>query len=186
LNFLCKKVGESGRIFQSNFYLCINVFCNKYIYQVRMAYFSGEYDCSVDAKGRMLIPSKVKSRLPEGFAHSVYLVKSTDPCLVIYAIPEWEKVADKVTSLNEFDENTAFIQRNFLRNSLEVELDSLGRFLIPKKMLEYAGLSKDAILVGLGNRLELWEPDRYEQYLANDPKEFAQLLTKHLGSAKNE
>jgi MraZ protein len=151
-----------------------------------MAYFSGEYDVSVDAKGRMLIPSKVKSRLPEGYAHAIYVVKSTDPCLVIYSIPEWEKVAGKVTSLNEFDENTAFIQRNFLRNSLEVELDSLGRCLIPKKLLEYAGLSKDAVLVGLGNRLELWEPNRYEQYLATDPKEFAQLLKKHLGSGKDE
>jgi MraZ protein len=151
-----------------------------------MAYFSGEYDCSVDAKGRMLIPSKVKSRLPEGYAQSIYVVKSTDPCLVIYSTPEWEKVAGKVTSLNEFDENTAFIQRNFLRNSIEVELDSLGRFLIPKKLLDYAGLGKDAILVGLGNRLELWEPTKYEQYLANDPKEFAQLLKKHLGSGKDE
>ncbi|MFQ3576468.1 MAG: division/cell wall cluster transcriptional repressor MraZ [Cytophagales bacterium] len=150
-----------------------------------MAYFSGEYECTIDAKGRMLLPSKVKSRLPENFSQSVMLTKSpTDDCLLIYSLPEWEKVAQKITSLNEFDENTSFIQRNFLRFSNELDLDALGRFLIPKKLLEFASITKEAVMVGLGNRLELWEPQRYEQSLVKDRKELATLMQTHLGSGR--
>lgn len=147
-----------------------------------MGYFSGEYEATVDAKGRMILPAKVKARLPEGFAQEIFLLRSTDPCLMIYPIPEWEKMASKVSGLNEFDEHTATIQRNFLRGGQECELDNMGRFLIPKRLLDYAGITKDAIVVGLGNRLELWEPARYEKSLISDPKELAGLLKATLGS----
>jgi len=150
-----------------------------------MLYFSGEYECSIDSKGRMLLPSKVKARLPENYSHTIVITKSpSDPCLLLYSLPEWGKVAQKITSLNEFDENTAFIQRNFLRFSNEVELDALGRFLIPKKLLEFSGITKTAIMVGLGNRLELWEPQRYEQSLVKDQKELSALMQAYLGSGK--
>jgi len=147
-----------------------------------MGIFSGEYECTIDAKGRLLLPSKVKSRLPESQNDQVFLLRSTDPCLLMYALPEWEKVAEKIISLNEFDENTASIQRNFMRGGMELELDNLGRVLVPKRMLEYAGITKDAVLVGLGNRLELWEPTKYEQSLIKDPKQLAGLLKETLGT----
>ncbi len=152
-----------------------------------MAYFSGEYECTVDAKGRMLLPSRVKARLPENNAQAIFVTKSpSDPCLLVYTLPEWEKVAEKITSLNEFDENTAFVQRNFLRNTNEIELDNLGRFLIPKRLLEFAEITKDAIMVGLGNRLEIWNAEKYEQSLVKDQKELATLMQKHLGSKSND
>ncbi len=147
-----------------------------------MAYFSGEYECTVDPKGRMILPAKVKARLPEGFGSEIFLLRSTDPCLLIYSMPEWEKMAEKVSGLNEFDEHTAIIQRNFLRGGQDCELDSMGRFLIPKRMLDFAGITKDVIVVGLGNRLEIWNPETYEKHLITDQKELAGLLQKHLGS----
>jgi len=150
-----------------------------------MAYFSGEYECTVDTKGRMLLPSRVKVRLPENHHAELVIQKSTDPCLLIYTIPEWEKIAEKISSLNEFDENTAMVQRNFLRGNTEVDLDNMGRFLISKRMLEHAGITKEAILVGLGNRLELWNPEIYDAYLIKDPKQLAEMLQKHLGT-KNQ
>ena len=150
-----------------------------------MAYFSGEYECTVDVKGRMILPSRVKARLPEGFTNEIFLLRSTDPCLLIYPMPEWGKIAEKITGLNEFDESTAIIQRNLLRNGTECELDTTGRFLISKRLLDYAGITKDVILVGLGNRLELWEPARYEQHLITDQKELAGLLKKHLGTKES-
>ena len=150
-----------------------------------MAYFSGEYECTVDVKGRIILPSKVKARLPEGFSNEIFLLRSTDPCLLIYPMPEWEKIAEKITSLNEFDESTAIIQRNLLRNGTECELDVTGRFLIGKRLLDYAGITKDVVLVGLGNRLELWEPSRYDKHLISDQKELAGLLKKHLGTKES-
>jgi len=131
----------------------------------------------------MILPSKVKARLPEGFTNEIYLMRSSaDPCLVIYPIPESEKLASKVLGLNEFDEDTAIIQRNFFRAGQVFELDNLGRFLITKRMLDYACIAKDVIVVGLGNRLEVWDPAIYEKHLISDPKELAGLLKKHLGS----
>ena len=147
-----------------------------------MAYFSGEYECTVDTKGRMLLPSRVKVRLPENHHAELVIQKSTDPCLLIYTIPEWEKIAEKISSLNEFDENTAMVQRNFLRGNTEVDLDNMGRFLISKRMLEHAGITKEAILVGLGNRLEIWNPEIYDAYLIKDPKQLAEMLQKQLGT----
>jgi len=147
-----------------------------------MNYFSGEYECTIDPKGRMLLPSKVKVRLPESNASELVLQRSTDPCLVLYTMPEFEKLAEKVNSLNEFDEDTASIQRNFHRSCSDVELDNAGRFLIPKRMLEHAGIVKDVILVGLGNRLEIWNPETYDQYLIKDANQMKSMLKTHLGT----
>jgi MraZ protein len=147
-----------------------------------MAYFSGEYECTIDAKGRMILPAKLKVRLPETGNGELHILKSTDPCLWIYAPEEWNKLIERVSSLNEFDENATIIQRNLLRNSTDTELDAQGRFLISKRMLEYAGITKEAILVGLGNRLELWNPEIYDQYLIKDNQALAGLYKIHLGS----
>ncbi len=149
-----------------------------------MTYFSGEYECTVDAKGRMILPSKLKVRLPESANGELHILRSTDPCLWIYASEEWNKLIEKVSSLNEFDESTTVIQRNLLRNSTDTELDTQGRFLIPKRMLEYAGITKEAVLVGLGNRLELWNPETYDQYLIKDNQQLAGLYKIHLGTQK--
>ncbi len=134
----------------------------------------------------MILPSRIKARLPEGFTNEIFLLKSTDPCLLIYPMPEWDKIAAKITGLNEFDESTAIIQRNVMRNGTECELDSTGRFLINKRLLDYAGITKDVILVGLGNRLELWDPTNYDKHLITDQKELAGLLKKHLGTKESE
>jgi MraZ protein len=151
-----------------------------------MAFFSSEYECTVDAKGRMVLPSKVKNRLPENDNKEIVINRGVEPCLVIYPTTEWNKISAQVSGLNEFDEENRMVQRNFLRGSAEVELDNMGRFLIPKTMLKYAGIEKAAIVVGLGNRLEIWNPDTYEQYLIKDRTEFSKLLQKHLGSKPTE
>lgn len=151
-----------------------------------MAFFSSEYECTVDAKGRMVLPSKVKNRLPENDNKEIVIIRGLEPCLVIYPTTEWNKISSQVSGLNEFDEESRIIQRNFLRGSAEVELDNMGRFLIPKSMLKHSGIEKNVILVGLGNRLEMWNPDTYENYLIKDKAQFSKLLQKHLGSKPTE
>lgn len=151
-----------------------------------MAFFSSEYECTVDAKGRMLLPARVKSRLPEGDNKEIVINRGIEPCLVLYTTTEWNKISGQVSGLNEFDEENRTVQRNFLRGSAEIELDNNGRFLIPKTMLRYASIEKDVILVGLGNRLEMWNPEIYEHYLIKDRSEFSKLLQKHLGSKPTE
>lgn len=151
-----------------------------------MAYFSSEYECKLDAKGRMVLPAKVKSNLPTAGGNSIVVTRGFETCLVVYPIIEWNKVFSKVAGLNEFNEEYRNFQRNFFRGNTELELDSNGRFLVPKSLLKYAQIDKDAILVGMGNRLELWNPELYEQFLVKDQQQFSKLAEKYLGDNKIE
>jgi MraZ protein len=142
--------------------------------------FTGEYDCKLDPKGRLVLPAKVKAALPPDDAQQLVLVRGLDPCLVIYPRSAWKFIEDKVTALDEFNEEYRQFQRNFMRGMTEVELDSIGRFLLPGTMRRYAGLDKDAVVVGIGNRCEIWNPDRYDDYLIKDSGEFSKLAQKFL------
>ena len=146
-----------------------------------MAYFSSEYECKIDAKGRMVLPSRIKSALPEESESTIVVTRGFEPCLTIYPLNEWKKIFQKVSSLNEFNPEYRKFQRNFLRGNTEIELDKSGRFLIPRTMVRFAQLDKEAILVGMGNRIEVWNPDLYDEYLIKDPAEFSTLANEFLG-----
>lgn len=83
--------------------------------------------------------------------------------------------------MNEFNQEHRLLQRTFFSRFSEVELDSNGRFLVTKSMLTYAGLDKDVVFVGMGNRMEMWSPERYEEFLVRDQDQYAQLAEKYLG-----
>lgn len=151
-----------------------------------MSYFSGEYECKIDAKGRAVLPSRIKSALPAASGNSLVITRGFEPCLVLYPQVEWAKIFSKVAGLNEFNEEYRNFQRNFFRGNTEIELDSNGRFLIPRTMAGFAGLEKYAVMVGLGNRIEVWDPERYNEYLIKDPEEFSKLAQKYLTEDKQE
>ena len=151
-----------------------------------MSYFSSEYECKLDVKGRIVLPAKIKANLPEATGNSIVITRGFEPCLVVYPQLEWKKVFSKVSGLNEFNEEYRNFQRNFFRGNTEADLDTNGRFLIPKSMLKHAQLDKEAIVVGMGNRIEIWNPDLYNNFLISDQKEFSKLAEKFLGEKKEE
>ncbi len=151
-----------------------------------MGFFSGEYDCTVDAKGRMVLPARIKSNLPDIDAGNVVLTRGFESCIVLYSQTEFKKIYSKVSGLNEFSEEYRVFQRNFFRGINEVELDSNGRLLIPKMLMAHAQLEKDITVVGMGNRVEIWSPDLYQNFLIQDSSEFAQLAEKYLAPTKKE
>lgn len=145
-----------------------------------MAFFTGEYDCKLDAKGRMVLPAKIKNALPEGSGDELVVRKGFEPCLVLYPMLEYKKIFSKIASLNEFNAEYRNLQRNFFRGNAIVELDNAGRILIPKNMMAFADLKKESIVVGMGNRVEIWDASKYDDYLIKDQKEFSELAEKHL------
>lgn len=145
-----------------------------------MSLFTGEYECKLDTKGRLVLPSRIKSRLPEVSGNQLVLSLGLEPCLVLYPLVEYRKISSRVASMNEFSEELRHLQRNFFRRIAEIELDNAGRLLIPKAMAKYANLEKDIMLVGMGNRVELWNTKAYEQFVINDTAEFSKLAQKHL------
>ncbi len=146
-----------------------------------MPYFSGEYEAKLDTKGRMVLPARLKAALAAENEGKIVIIRGFEPCLVIYPQVEWQKVFEKVAALNEFVTENRNFQRNFLRGNTEVELDDQGRFLVPKTMLKYADLEKEAIIVGVANRIEIWNSERYEEFLIKDQEQLAQLAEKILG-----
>ena len=145
-----------------------------------MSLFTGEFECKMDAKGRLTLPSKVKSKLPEVSGNQLVLSLGLEPCLVVYPLIEYRKIYSRIASMNEFNEEFRRLQRNFFRRITEVELDGAGRILVPKTMSKYAKLEKEVILVGMGNRMELWDAAVYDDFIINDNSEFSQLAQKHL------
>ena len=145
-----------------------------------MTFFTSEYECKLDAKGRFVLPSRIKAQLPDDGGNELVIRRGFEPCLILYPMVEFKKVFSKISGLNEFNEEYRKLQRNFLSGVLTIELDSNGRLLIPKNMLAYARIEKDAMLVGTGNKVEMWNPSIYEKHIIQDPGELSKLAEKYL------
>ena len=144
-----------------------------------MTFFTSEHESKLDAKGRLVLPARIKAQLPEG-EQELVIRKGFEQCLILYPTVEFKKVFSKISGLSEFNEEYRKLQRNFLSGVVTVELDANGRFLLPKNMLSYAQLDKEVTLVGTGNKVEIWNPSIYEKHLINDPGELSKLAGKYL------
>ena len=145
-----------------------------------MAFFTSEHECKLDAKGRLVLPSRLKSVLPEASKKSIIIRKGFEPNLIVYPLHEFQNIYTRISSLNEFSSEQRKLKRNLFSSISQIDLDSNGRFLLPKSMISHTGLEKDVILVGMGNVIELWSPDNYKKYLINDANEFSKLAQKYL------
>ncbi len=145
-----------------------------------MTFFTSEYECKLDVKGRLALPSKIKGSLPEVSSTKLVIRKGFDPHLILYPMMEYEKIHEKISSLNEFDPEQLRLKRTSFRNIAQVDLDSANRMLIPKLMLTYAEIDKDVLLVGTGNYIEMWNPILFNKYTIEDDKEYAKLAQKFL------
>lgn len=121
--------------------------------------YHGEFNHTIDSKGRMLIPSKLKGSLGDSFV----VTKGLDCCLLIYDTEAWSAFEEKLQSLPVTNRNARKLVRHFSGGAADATLDSQGRILIPANLREYAGLSKEVVLLGMGNRVEIWSRDKYEE-----------------------
>ncbi|GAB3645548.1 division/cell wall cluster transcriptional repressor MraZ [Echinicola sediminis] len=149
-----------------------------------MGNFSSEYYCKLDAKGRLVLPAKLKAGLPETFGNELVMRRGFDPCLVLYPMNEYRKLDNKVSALDDFDPKQRNFKRSFYRGNTEVELDSTGRFSIPKPLLRFAGINKEVVVVGMGKTIEIWDPEQYEEFLISDPDVFAEQAKEYLSDSK--
>ena len=130
-----------------------------------MTSFLGEYEVAMDAKGRFLLPSGIRKQMAEETGGQFIIKRDFEACLTIYPMDTWKVISDKINRLNEFKPNVREFKRLFLNGATIVELDSADRILVPRQLMEYAGLKKDAIIAAQGNKLELWDKDTYNNYL---------------------
>lgn len=123
------------------------------------AFFKGEYSHSLDAKGRLIIPTKFRDLLGDNFV----VTKGFDGCLFVFAQNEWEKFEEKLQSLPMDKPEARMLSRFFLAGATDAELDKQGRILIPSTLLDYAKIEKEAIVAGVGNRAEIWSKTEWEK-----------------------
>ena len=119
----------------------------------------GEYEHSLDAKGRLIMPAKLRQDMGEKFI----VTKGLDGCLFAFSQEEWLNFETKLKTLPLSDRNARNFVRFFLSGATECELDKQGRFLIPNNLRNSAGLEKEVIIIGVGTRLEIWNKDTWEK-----------------------
>ena len=121
--------------------------------------FMGEYSHSLDTKGRLIMPAKLRQDIGDKFI----LTKGLDGCLFAFSQTEWNNFEEKLKSLPLSDKNARNFVRFFLSGATECEIDKQGRFLIPNNLRTAANLEKDAIIIGVGTRIEIWNKETWEK-----------------------
>ena len=127
--------------------------------------FRGVNNISLDAKGRMAIPTRFRESLQSNCASQLVVTVDTDRCLLIYPLPEWQEIERKLVKLPSLNKTARNLQRMLMGNATEVEMDGQGRILIPTSLRTYASLEKKAVMIGQGHKFELWNEESWNSQL---------------------
>lgn len=144
-----------------------------------MSLLSGEFRNSVDEKGRLSLPAKLRGELA---GSSFVLTQGVDKCLWLFPPEQWDAFSKKLMeSTSLFQAKARLVQRRILAPAQEVEIDKLGRISIPQSLREWAGLSKDCVILGITKYIEIWDADEYRKYLDENESEFRE-AAEEIGS----
>lgn len=148
----------------------------------------GEYDCKIDAKGRMRMPSGLISQLVESEGSETpppsltfVINRGFEKCLMLYPEPVWEKITAEINQLNQYNKKNRNFVRYFYRGAHKVAMDSADRILVTKRLLEYANIERDVILSAYNDRIEIWAMDEYNRMMDEEPDDFSDLAEDVLG-----
>ncbi len=140
---------------------------------------TGEYRNTLDEKGRIMFPVRLRSELPGSV---LILTRGLDRCLWLFSPEQWKALSDKVMeSASLFQAKSRSVLRRLVAPAQEVEIDKSGRVSIPQSLREYAGLGKDCVFLGINKYFELWDSEEYEKYLGESEADFRE-ATEGLGS----
>jgi MraZ protein len=141
-----------------------------------MISFLGEYEATLDSKGRFLLPAGLKRQIPEGESTRFVINRGFEKCLSLYPMQSWQPLYDQISTLNDFDPKVREFRRYFLNGATIVEPDAAGRLLIPQNLKDYAGLGKDLVLAAAVNKIEIWDKEKYQQFFESySPDDFSSL-----------
>jgi len=123
--------------------------------------FRGVSALSLDSKGRLAIPSRHRERISDLSDGQMVVTVDRDHCLLLYPLPEWETLERKLTKLSSLNPAIRRLQRLYIGHATDVEMDGSGRILLPPPLREFAGLDRRTVLVGQGNKFEIWDEERW-------------------------
>ncbi|POY36712.1 division/cell wall cluster transcriptional repressor MraZ [Solitalea longa] len=151
-----------------------------------MTQFIGEYDCKVDPKGRIMLPAGLKKQLPEEASDKFVINRGFEKCLVLYPFNVWQNISAEVNKLNLYNQKNRNFARYFFRGATELTLDTNNRLLLPKSLLDYAGINGELVLFPYSDRIEIWSKEAYDNLLNEEPEDFALLAEEVMGGKVGE
>lgn len=146
-----------------------------------MSSFKGSYIYAVDEKGRVSIPAKMRKYLSPEANETFVITRGTETCLFLFPLDEWEKLEKRLKELNTFNPQHRLLVRILLMWATEVTLDNQSRIMIPKNLLEFAKIDKEALIIGALDRVEIWNPEVFNEYINTQPESYESIAEKVLG-----
>lgn len=146
--------------------------------------FIGEFEATLDPKGRFLLPVGIKKQLPEEESNQFVINRGFEKCLTLYPMKSWGPIFSDISTLNDFDPKVREFRRYFLNGATVLELDSAGRLLVPPNLKEHASLGKDIVLVAAINKIEIWDKSKYQQFFESFSPEIFSQLAQHVMTKK--
>ena len=138
--------------------------------------FLGEYEATIDSKGRFLLPAGFKKQMADETKTQFVINRGFEKCLSLYPMESWEPIFSEISKLNDFVPKVRAFRRYFLNGATLTELDSAGRLLVPSNLKEHAGLEKDIVLIAAVNKIEIWDKSKYQQFFESfSPEAFSSL-----------
>ena len=147
-----------------------------------MSYLTGEFECKLDAKGRMMIPTGLKKQLPEADSEGLVINRGLEKYVVIYTKTEWDKKLNELSKLSEYDRKSLAFVRYFMAGATNLQPDAAGRVLLPKHLTDHAGITGEVVLTCMLNKVEVWDKKAHQVMISNEPENFAELAEEVMGN----
>ena len=146
--------------------------------------FTGEYECKLDAKGRLKLPTAIIKRIGGDENLKFTINRGFEKHLMLYPNDVWEMKTNEINQLNIYSTQQRQAIRYFYRGATELEMDTAERINLPGSLMEYAGIDKDVVLFAYQNQIEIWAKDKYEEMLDQEPEEFGSIAESIFGGIK--
>lgn len=161
----------------------VPIFTLHKIAHIAMVQLLGEFDCKLDAKGRLMVPSSLKKQLPNVEQEGLVINRGFEKHLVIYPKKVWEKIVEDLSQLNPYEQKNREFIRLFTRGATELTLDATGRVNLPNSLLESVGIESNTelVLACQFDKIEVWSKKSYEALFDKDPADFALLAAEVMG-----
>ena len=140
--------------------------------------FYGEYEHSIDRKGRLILPAKFREVAKSQFIEKFFVTRGLDKCLFMFSEEEWRSQENKFKSMSFTKQQSRTFNRMLFSGAIDVQADKQGRVLLPQYLKDFAQIKKDVVIVGISNRIEIWAKQKWEDFYANSRQSFEEIAEK--------
>jgi MraZ protein len=144
--------------------------------------FRGQFTYSIDSKGRIAIPAKLRKHISADANETFVMTRGLSNCIDLYPLDEWQKIEQTLLDLNSFQPDDARFIRMFVQFAAEDVMDVQSRILIPNALIDYAKIEKEVLILGALKKIEVWNPKVYEEYLLQSPQTYEEIAAKVMAS----